>query len=141
MAFQKHFVSPLFIYLSRGLDALGKYTIFPRLWQVPLPAILFSQFFYNMEVFPVTEFLPEELNLIYLYDPGNLHGLIYELRSMMAVLMPDENELRNLAQGVITKLEKLTSADYKKLCETCSPEAALLHFNLGLEQELTETED
>ena len=105
------------------------------------------------------EFLPEELNLIYLYDPGNLHGLIYELRSMMAVLMPDvhgliyelrsmmavlmpdENELRNLAQGVITKLEKLTSADYKKLCETCSPEAALLHFNLGLEQELTETED
>ena len=50
------------------------------------------------------EFLPEELNLIYLYDPGNLHGLIYELRSMMAVLMPDENELRNLAQGVITKL-------------------------------------
>ena len=59
------------------------------------------------------EFLPEELNLIYLYDPGNLHGLIYELRSMMAVLMP----------------------------ETCSPEAALLHFNLGLEQELTETED
>lgn len=46
------------------------------------------------------EFLPEELNLIYLYDPGNLHGLIYELRSMMAVLMPDENELRNLAQGV-----------------------------------------
>ena len=46
------------------------------------------------------EFLLEELNLIYLYDPGNLHGLIYELRSMMAVLMPDENELRNLAQGV-----------------------------------------
>lgn len=87
------------------------------------------------------EFLPEELNLIYLYDPGNLRGLIYELRSMMAVLMPDENELRNLAQGVITKLEKLTSADYKKLCETCSPEAALLHFNLGLEQELIETED
>ena len=87
------------------------------------------------------EFLPEELNLIYLYNHGNLHGLIYELRSMMAVLMPDENELRNLAQRVITKLEKLTSADYKKLCETCSPEAALLHFNLGLEQELTETED
>ena len=87
------------------------------------------------------EFLPEELNLIYLYNHGNLHGLIYELRSMMAVLMPDENELRNLAQRVITKLEKLTSADYKKLCETCSPKAALLHFNLGLEQELTETED
>ena len=86
------------------------------------------------------EFLPEELNLIYLYDPGNLRGLIYELRSMMAVLMPDENELRNLAHGVISKLEKLTSSDYKKLCETCSPETALLHFNLGLEQGLTETE-
>ena len=86
------------------------------------------------------EFLPEELNLIYLYDPGNLRGLIYELRSMIAVLMPDENELRNLAQGVISKLEKLTSDDYKRLCETCSPETALLHFNLGLEPELNETE-
>ena len=86
-------------------------------------------------------FSPEELNLIYLYDPGNLRGLIYELRSMMAVLMPDENELRSLAQGVISKLETLSSSDYKKLCETCSPETALLHFNLGLGQELTETED
>ncbi len=86
-------------------------------------------------------FSPEELNLIYLYDPGNLRGLIYELRSMMAVLMPDENELRNLAQGVISKLETLSSSDYKKLCENCSPETALLHFNLGLGQELNETED
>lgn len=67
------------------------------------------------------EFLPEELNLIYLYDPGNLHGLIYELRSMMAVLMPDENELRNLTQGVIAKLEKLTSADYKNYARPVRP--------------------
>ena len=61
------------------------------------------------------EFLPEELNLIYLYDPGNLHGLIYELRSMMAVLMPDENELRNLAQGVTKALRRGTEKQLERL--------------------------
>ena len=39
------------------------------------------------------EFTQEELNLIYLYDPGSLSGLIYELRSMLKVQMPDETDL------------------------------------------------
>lgn len=91
------------------------------------------------------EFTKEELNLIFLYDPGNLRGLIYELRSMMGVLMPDEKDLHDLTQRTIDKLEKLTKADYKALCESWSPEYGLLHFDLGLDQDLinhdNETED
>lgn len=45
------------------------------------------------------EFLPEELNLIYLYDPGNLHGLIYELRSMMRVCAENQVEKRTEAEN------------------------------------------
>ncbi len=85
------------------------------------------------------EFTQEELNLVYLYDPGNLRGLIYELRSMMGVLMPDEKELHDLTESTIRKVEKLTRADYKALCETCSPEDCLLNFSLGFDQEMTDT--
>ena len=87
------------------------------------------------------EFTNEELNLIFLYDPGNLRGLIYELRSMMGVLMPDEKELRNLAQRTIDKLGKLSKAEYKALCESWTPECGLLHFDLGVDQDLMNTEN
>ena len=63
-------------------------------------------------------FSQEELNLIYLYNPGNLKGLLYELRSMQCVLMPDEKELRNLTERMIRKVEKLTRDQYKELCES-----------------------
>ncbi len=87
------------------------------------------------------EFTKEELNLIFLYDPGNLRGLIYELRSMMGVLMPDENELRDLTQRTIDKLIKLSKAEYKKLCESWTPEYGLLHFDLGVDKDLMNTEN
>ena len=87
------------------------------------------------------EFTKEELNLIFLYDPGNLRGLIYELRSMMDVLMPDEKELRNLAQRTIDKLGKLSKAEYKTLCESWTPEYGLLHFDLGVDQDLMNTKN
>ena len=45
------------------------------------------------------EFTPEELNLIYLYNPGNLRGLLYELRSMQCVLMPDEKSPETLREN------------------------------------------
>ena len=45
----------------------------------------------------MTVFTPEEINLICIYDPGNRAGTIYELRSMMAYLMPDETDLKELA--------------------------------------------
>ena len=82
------------------------------------------------------EFTKEELNLIYLYDPGNLRGLIYELSAMMSVLMPDENELLDLTQKTIGKLKAMSKADYKALCESWTPDFGL-HFDLGLPSEMT----
>lgn len=90
------------------------------------------------------DFSKEEMNLIFLYDPGSLSGAIYELRAMMGVLMPDEKALRDLTQGAIDKLNLLTKADYKRLCESWSPDLGL-HFDLGIPSEMTvitdETED
>ena len=54
----------------------------------------------------MTQFTTEELNLITLYDPGNRAGTIYELRDMTRYLMPDENDLLKLTQGVIAKLDR-----------------------------------
>ena len=87
------------------------------------------------------EFTKEELNLVYLYDPGNLRGLIYELRAMMGILMPDEKDLHNLTEGTIAKLEKMTTADYKALCESMDPEENFLHFDLGLDEDLADNID
>ena len=87
------------------------------------------------------DFSAEELNLIYLYDPGNLRGLIRELRSMINVLMPDEKDLYSLAYGAIAKLETMSTVEYKKLCQSYSPEDTLLHFNLGLNLIADETEE
>lgn len=53
-------------------------------------------------------FSQEELNLIYLYNPGNLKDLLYELRSMQCLLNPDGKELRNLTERTIRKVETLT---------------------------------
>jgi|P827metagenome_2_1110787.scaffolds.fasta_scaffold07447_8 hypothetical protein len=86
------------------------------------------------------DFSKEELNLIFLYDPGNLSGLIYELRAMMNVLMPDEKELRDLTKGTIDKLTLLNREDYKRLCESQSPDLGL-HFDLGLPSEMTDITD
>ena len=86
------------------------------------------------------DFSKEEMNLIFLYDPGSLSGVIYELRAMMGVLMPDEKALRDLTQGAIDKLNLLTKADYKRLCESWSTDLGL-HFDLGIPSEMTETTD
>ena len=81
------------------------------------------------------EFTQEELNLIYLYDPGSLSGLIYELRSMLKALMPDETDLRDLTESTIHKVEVMSREDYKNLCESWSHDDCLLHFSLGLDDE------
>ena len=66
-------------------------------------------------------FTPDELNLICIYDPGNLSGLIYELAAMMHVLMPDEKELYNLAHGTIEKLSTMNSESYATLSKQLTP--------------------
>ena len=70
----------------------------------------------------MTQFTTEELNLITLYDPGNRTGTIYELRDMTRYLMPDENDLLKLTQGVIAKLEGMTDEEFDALADEMVPE-------------------
>jgi hypothetical protein len=70
----------------------------------------------------MTQFTTEELNLITLYDPGNRAGTIYELRDMTHYLMPDENDLLKLTQGVIAKLEGMTDEEFDALADEMVPE-------------------
>ena len=81
-------------------------------------------------------FTPDELNLICIYDPGNLSGLIYELAAMMHALMPDEKELNNLVHGTIEKLSTMNSESYAALSEQLTPEFDEFPFD-----EIPEIED
>lgn len=69
----------------------------------------------------MTTFMTEEQNLICLYDPGSREGLIHELREMQKDLMPDEDDLEALTRGVLTKLERMTDAEYFEVAEVLSP--------------------
>lgn len=89
---------------------------------------------------PMPDFSKEEMNLIFLYDPGSLSGLIYELRAMMGVLMPDEKALHDLTQGTIDKLNLLTREDYKRLSESQTEDLGF-HFDLGLPSEMADITD
>ena len=92
----------------------------------------------------MSDFSQEELNLICLYDPGSLSGLLYELRAMERVLMPDEKELRSLTAGVIQKLELMDQKDYDKLNNLMIPPFGAFHFDAAEEDTintLCETEE
>ena len=69
----------------------------------------------------MTVFTTEEQNLICLYDPGSREGLIHELREMQKDLMPDEDDLEALTRGVLTKLERMSDAEYFEVAEALSP--------------------
>jgi len=70
----------------------------------------------------MTKFTVEETNLICIYDPGNRAGTIAELQNMTQYLMPDESELKALAEGVICKLEAMTDEDYDILSDELTPD-------------------
>lgn len=72
----------------------------------------------------MSRFTAEEINLICVYDPGNRAGTIYELRDMMRYLMPDESELKALAEGVVAKLESMTDDEYEELNRELSEKMA-----------------
>ena len=57
----------------------------------------------------------EELTLMMLYNTGTRMGLVQELRLMQCYLMPDETALRELSEGVIEKLKRLTDAEFAEL--------------------------
>lgn len=62
-------------------------------------------------------FTTEELNLIYLYDPGSREGAIHELRRMLDTLMPDEVKLKRLAKRSIYKLVHMDDLEYERFSD------------------------
>ncbi|MGN0661540.1 MAG: transposon-transfer assisting family protein, partial [Faecalibacterium sp.] len=57
----------------------------------------------------------DEIMLMMLYNPGTRLGLAQELRLMQCYLMPDETALRELSDGVICKLERMTDAEFARI--------------------------
>lgn len=57
----------------------------------------------------------EEQQLMSIYNPGNRMGLIHALVEMHTYLDKDEQELKDLTDSTIAKLNGITDAEFKKL--------------------------
>ena len=58
----------------------------------------------------------EERNLVCIYNSaGTRTGLIAALEEMRGYLQPDENELRELTDSALSKMERMTDAEYDAL--------------------------
>lgn len=60
-------------------------------------------------------FTYEEQQLMSIYNPGSRLGLIQALNEMRTYLEDDEQELKDLTDSAIAKLNTITDAEYKKL--------------------------
>lgn len=63
----------------------------------------------------------EERNMLLLYNPGTRLGTIDELYNMKGYLMPDEDELKALAEGLIVKLKTMTDDEYAEFVKEPAP--------------------
>ena len=58
----------------------------------------------------------EERNLVCIYNSaGTRTGLIAALEEMRGYLQPDENELRELTDSALSKLERMSDAEFAAL--------------------------
>ena len=57
----------------------------------------------------------DEQQLMSLYNPGTLEGLIAALTEMRGYLAADEAELRELTDSTIAKLNGMSDAEYEAL--------------------------
>lgn len=57
----------------------------------------------------------EEQQLMSIYNPGNRMGLIHALVEMRTYLDKDEQELKDLTDSTIAKLNGITDAEFRKL--------------------------
>ena len=60
-------------------------------------------------------FSTEEINLLCIYVAGDRRKTIRSLRNMKRYLMYDEDELRSLTEGAISKLKNMTDAEFDEL--------------------------
>lgn len=57
----------------------------------------------------------DEVNLMCIYNTGNRQGLISALREMCGFLEPDETELSELTDSVLSKLEVISDTEFDAL--------------------------
>ena len=57
----------------------------------------------------------EEQQLMSIYNPGTRLGLIHALVEMRTYLDKDEQELKDLTDSAITKLNAMADAEFRKL--------------------------
>ena len=67
------------------------------------------------------EFEPDEKNLICLYNTGTRKGLIRELNEMLPYLDADQDILRDMAQDVMKKLNRMTDTQFTAFCAKLEP--------------------
>ena len=60
-------------------------------------------------------FTYEEMELMSIYDPGTREGLIANLEEMRGFLEPDEDELRELTDSALMKLQAMSDAEFSQL--------------------------
>ena len=63
----------------------------------------------------MNDFTFEEQQLMSIYNPGNLIGLIKALSEMRTYLDKDEQELKDLTDSAIAKLNTITNAEFDTL--------------------------
>ena len=68
------------------------------------------------------EFEPDEKNLIILYNTGTRQGLIHELKEMLPYLEADQDILRDMAQAVMKKLNRMTDTQFTAFCAKLEPD-------------------
>lgn len=61
------------------------------------------------------DFTFEEQQLMSIYNPGTRLGLIHALVEMRIYLDKDEQELKDLTDSTIAKLNGITDAEFRKL--------------------------
>jgi len=61
------------------------------------------------------DFTFEEQQLMSIYNPGTRLGLIHALVEMRTYLDKDEQELKDLTDSAITKLNAMADAEFRKL--------------------------
>lgn len=60
-------------------------------------------------------FTHDEINLMAIYNPGTREGLMAELTVMRKYLDPDETELLELTDSVLSKLSRMTDKEFLQL--------------------------
>jgi len=61
------------------------------------------------------DFTNDEMNLMCIYNTGSRSGLMEALESMKQYLEQDETDLLELTESALSKLGRISNADFEKL--------------------------